>query len=96
MTTRPDPVFSSLESHSSILVTAAKGEGSAKAGLSMEQNASYPTSADITATADIPPQLPSPSPATDVAIDGPSTRSLGSEHIEHRPLDSTHSPYDIV
>ena len=49
-----------------------------------------------TPTADIPPRLPSPSPVTDAGIDGPSTRSPGTEHIEHRPLGPMHSPNDIV
>jgi hypothetical protein len=48
------------------------------------------------ATVDLPPQLPSPSPVTDLATDGPPTRSLGTEHIEHRHLDPMHIPYDIV
>ena len=51
---------------------------------------------DIAATADIPPQLPSRSPVTDVVIDGPSTHSLGAEHIANRPLDPAYSLYDIV
>ena len=65
----------------------------------MEEDASHSPSAvreDITGTADISLQLPSPSPVTDVVIDGPSTRNLGTEHIEHRPLDPTHSSYAIV
>ena len=37
-----------------------------------------------------------PSPVTDVVIDGPSTRTLDTEHLEHRPLDPVHSSYDIV
>lgn len=92
-------MFSSPGSHSSNLAPAPKGEGRTNAALSMEEDASYSPSAireDITATADIPPQLPSPSPVADVVIDGPSTRSLGPEHIEHRPLDLMRSPYDIV
>ena len=43
---------------------------------------------DITATTDLPSQLPSPPPVTDIVTDGPSTRSLGTEHIEHRPPDA--------
>ena len=35
----------------------------------------------IATTADIPPQLSSPPPVPDGVIDGPSTRSLGIEHI---------------
>ena len=76
--------------HSSILVPAAEGEGSAKASLSTEQDpASCSRSAiqeNIRVTADTPPQPPSPLPVTDAAIDGPSIRSLDTEHIEHRPL----------
>jgi hypothetical protein len=76
------PHFPSPESHSSILATAAEGEGGAKAVLSMEKDASYSTSGihkDITVTPDLPPQLPPPSPGTDVATDGPSTRSLSAK-----------------
>ena len=70
------------------------------AGLSMEADASYPPfreiREDITANVDIPPQLPLPAPVTDIVIDDPSKRSLGTEHIEDRPLDRTDSPYDTV
>ena len=65
----------------------------------MEEDASHFSSVireDITTTADIPPQPPSPSPVADVIIDDPSTHSPGTEHIEHRPLDPTHGPYDVV
>ena len=51
---------------------------------------------DITTTTDLPPQLPSPPQITDIIIDKSSERSLGTENIEHRPLDPAHSPYDIV
>ena len=43
---------------------------------------------DIMSTADIPPQLPSLSPVIDISIDGNSTCSLGTEHMDHRPLDA--------
>lgn len=59
----------------------------------MEKHASHSHSAireDISVTADIPRQLPPPSP---VVV---STRSLGTEYVEHRPPDPTHIPYDIV
>ena len=94
-----DLAFSSPGSHSSIIATAAKGEGSTKAGSGVEEVASNSPLAireDVTATADIPPQLPSPSPGANVVADGPSTRSLVMEHIEHRTIDPTNSPYDIV
>ena len=44
---------------------------------------------EITTTADIPPppQLSTLSRVTDVAIDDPSKRSLGTEHIGQRPPD---------
>ena len=64
----------------------------------MEEDASHSPLAiheDTTTTADIPPQLTS-SPVVEAVTDGPSTRSLGTEHIEDRPLDSTRSSYDIV
>ena len=66
----------------------------------MEEDASCSPLAireDFTATADTPPpQLSSPSPIANVVTNGPSTLSLGTEHIEHRLLDPTHSSYDIV
>jgi hypothetical protein len=97
--TGSDLSFYFPESHSSILAPAAEGEGSAKAGLSMEKDASDFASAirkDTTAIPDFPPQLPSPSPVTNVATDGPSTRSLSTEHIEHHPLDPAYYRHDIV
>ena len=60
-------------------------------GLSMGEDASYSPSAireHITPTAGIPPWLPSPSLVVDEVIEGPSTRSLSTEHIEHRPPDA--------
>ena len=73
-----------LTSHSSILATVAEGEGSAKAGMSMEE-----VREEITTTADIPPppQLSTLSRVT-VAIDDPSKRSLSTEHIGQRPPDA--------
>ena len=53
----------------------------------MEEDASDSSLAireDITG---IPPQLPSPPSATEMAIGGPLTRSLGTEYIEHHPPD---------
>jgi hypothetical protein len=99
--TRSDLVFSLPEPHSSILATVPEEESSAKAAFSMpvEKDASYSTSAirkDFTASADLLPHLPSPSQITDVAINSPSTRSLGTKYIERRPLDPAHTPYDIV
>ena len=69
--------------------------------MSMGEDTSYSTLGireEITASADISLQLPSPSPPADVVIEGPSMRSLCTEHIEHptRPLDPAHSLYDIV
>lgn len=73
------------------------------AELSTEMDTSYSPSSSvirehITATAAIPLQLSSPSPVADEVIEGPSARSHGTEHIEHRPFDPTppHSSYDIV
>ena len=56
----------------------------------MEEEASYFTlriREETMPTLDTP-QPPSPSPAADVVTDGPSTRSLGTEDIEHHPLDA--------
>ena len=89
--TRSDLTFSSSESHSSSLSPAAEGEGSTTSGLSMGEDASYSPSAireDNTATEGLPPRLPSPSLVVDEVIEGPSTRSLSTEHIEHRPPDA--------
>ena len=58
--------------------------------MSIEEDTSYSTFGvrkEIMATTDIPPQLSPLSPVTDVAIDDLSTRSLGTEHIDHRPPD---------
>ena len=59
--------------------------------MSMEEDASYSASGvreEIMATAIIPPQLSTPSPVTEVAIDDFSTCSLGTEHMEHRSPDA--------
>lgn len=92
-------MFSSPESHSSIHAQAVGGEGSTKAGLSVEEDASYsplPMREDFRTTPDIQPQLQSPHPLADVVIDGPSTHPLGTEHIGHHSLDPAHYQYDIV
>ena len=65
--------------------------------MSMEEHASdspLVIRENITATADIPPQLPSQSPTADVVIDSPSMRC--TEHLEQRPLEPSRSPHDIV
>ena len=82
-----------LTSHSSILATAAEGEGNTKAGMSMED-----VREEITPTADIPPlpQLSTLSRVTDVAIDDPSKRSPGTEHIEQGPPDAIVGEYSAV
>ena len=82
-----------LTSHSSIIATASEGEGSAKAGMSIED-----VREEITATADIPPppQLSTLSRVTDVAIDDPSQRSLGTDHIEQRPPDAIVGEHSAV
>ena len=57
----------------------------------MREDESYSLSTireDITAAAGLPPRLPSPSLVVDEVIEGPSTRSLSTEHIEHRPPDA--------
>lgn len=79
------------ESHLSILATAAEGEDDTKTVVSMEEDSSCSTFGireEITTSSDLPPQLLSPPPVADVVIDDPSTRSLGSEHIEHHYLDA--------
>ena len=51
----------------------------------MEEEASYST---LGIREETTPTLPSPSSVTNVATDGPSTRSLGTENIEHHPPDA--------
>ena len=78
-----------LTAHSSILVTGAEAEDNTKTGVGMEEDASHYTFGvreEITASADLPHLS---SPLAEVVIDDSSTRSLGTEHIEHRPPDST-------
>ena len=76
-----------LTSYSSILATAAEGEGSTKVGMSMKEDTTYSILANrenTTATADISPQLPSLPPVTDVIIAGLLTRPRCTEHdAEH-------------
>ena len=87
---RPDPSFTSPESHSSILATAAEGQGSTKAGMSVEQNASCSTSATHeNITAGISPQL---SPVADMVIADLLTRPLRTDHdAEHNVVGHTSS-----
>ena len=88
---RSDLAFSLPESHLSILATAAEGGRGTMASWSMEEGFSYIPPAireDITSTAGLPPWLQSPSPAVDEVIEGPSTRSFSTEHIEVRPPDT--------
>ena len=85
-----------MTSHSSILVTVAEGQGSMKAGVSMEEDAYYSTLANrenISVTADIPHQLSPLSPCADGAIGDFSTRT---EHIEHRPSDAVVVEQSVV
>ena len=80
-----------LTAHSSILVTAAEGEDNTKTGVGTEEGASHSTFGvreETTASADSPPQLSSAPPVVGVVIDDSSPRSLGTEHIEHRPPDT--------
>ncbi|KAF8263945.1 hypothetical protein EI94DRAFT_537376 [Lactarius quietus] len=69
-----------------------EGEGSAKVGLSKERDALRPSSA----SPDLTPLLPSPPPITDLAIAGPSRRSLDSENPGGLPLHSPYDQYNIV
>ena len=74
-----------LTTHSSILATVSVGEGSTKAGMSMEE-----VHEEVAATADIPPphELSTLSQVSDVAIENPSKRSHGTEHTERRTPDA--------
>ncbi len=90
---RPQPSFAPD------LGAAAKGESSAKAALHKERDALDPPSAireNIMAAPNLPLQSPSPSPVTDVAIAGPSWRSLSAEHTGDHPPHLSHGQYDIV
>ena len=89
---RPDLSFSSPESHSSILATAAEGQGSMKAGMSVEQSASCSTSANReNITAGISPQLP---PVADMA--DLLTRPLRTDHdAEHNVVGHTSSSDEV-
>src|SRR6266702_782156 len=81
------------------LGASAKGEGSAKATLHKERDVLDPPSAireDIMAAPDLPPQSPSPSSVTNVAVAGPLWRSLGAEHTGGRPPYPSHGQYDIM
>ncbi|KAH9021438.1 hypothetical protein EDB84DRAFT_1512297 [Lactarius hengduanensis] len=92
--TGSDHTPSSPENHSSVPAPAAEGEGSVSAVLCMETDALCPSSAirkDIMTAPDLSPQPPPPSSVTDLAIAGPSWRSLGAEHTEDYPPQ-----YDIV
>ena len=72
---------------SSILETGAEGESSTKPGLSMGEDASDSSLAIREDITDIPHQKPSQPSVPEMAIGGPSTRSLGTEHIERHPPD---------
>ena len=89
--TRFDLVFSSPESHPSIIALGTGSEGNTKTGFSMKEEASYSTLGnreEATPNLDTP-HLPLPSLVTNVATDdGPPTCSLGTENIEHRPPDA--------
>jgi len=90
---RPQPSFAPD------LGAAAKGESSAKAALHKERDALDPPSAireNIMAAPNLPLQSPSLSSVTDVAIAGPSRRSLGAEHTGDHPSHPLHGQYDIV
>ena len=57
----------------------------------MGEDASYSPSAireHIAPTSGLPPRLPSPSLVVGEVIEGPSTHSLSTEYIEHRPPDA--------
>ncbi|KAH9021498.1 hypothetical protein EDB85DRAFT_2000265 [Lactarius pseudohatsudake] len=99
---------SSLESHSPIpapatpgtsrqwlssapgLGVAAEGHGCAEVSLLKEKDAIHPPG-----PTELPSQSPSPQSANDVAIAGPSRRSLDAEHTGDLP-HPCHGQYDIV
>ncbi len=81
------------------LGAAAKVEGSAKAALRKDRDALYPPSAirgNTMATPGLPPLSQSPPSTTDVAITGPSWRSLDAEYMGVHPLHPPHGQFDIV
>ena len=73
-----------MTSHLSILATAAEGQG----GTEDTSHSTLSIREEILAAADIPPQMSSLLPVTDIAIGDPSKRSLGTEHIEPRAPDA--------
>jgi len=78
---------------------ATEGEGRAKVASRKERDALDPPSAiweNIMTAPDLPPQLSSPLSITDVAIAGPSWRSLDVEHTGDHLPHSSHGQYNIV
>ncbi|KAI9449952.1 hypothetical protein BJY52DRAFT_209445 [Lactarius psammicola] len=107
--TGSDHVSSSPASHSPLLAPVApdpscplpssapdlgatSGEGGVKVALHKERDALDAPSA----APDIPPQSPSPSSVTDIAIAGVSWCSLGAENTGDHPPYPSHGQYDIV
>ncbi|KAH9030885.1 hypothetical protein EDB85DRAFT_1960923 [Lactarius pseudohatsudake] len=80
------------------LGVAAEGDGSAEVALHKEKDAIYPPLVireNTMSIPELPSQSPSPQSVNDVAIAGPSRRSLDAEHTGDLPHPS-HGQYDIV
>jgi len=83
------------------LGAAAEGDGSTKAAFRKrkEEDTLYSSSEirnNIITTSDPPPQSPSPPSVTDIAIAGPSQRTLDAEHTKDNPPHPSHGQFDIV
>ncbi|KAH9021516.1 hypothetical protein EDB85DRAFT_2278440 [Lactarius pseudohatsudake] len=80
------------------LGVAAEGDGSAEVSLHEEKDAIYPLlliRENTMSTPELPSQSPLPQSDNDVAIAGPSQRSLVAEHTGDL-LHPSHGQYDIV
>ncbi|KAH9071388.1 hypothetical protein EDB83DRAFT_2363184 [Lactarius deliciosus] len=77
------------------LGVAAEGDGSAEVTLHKETNPPSVIRENTMSTPELPSQSPSPQSANEVAIAGPSRRSLDAEHTGDLPHPS-HGQYDIV
>ncbi|KAH9014329.1 hypothetical protein EDB84DRAFT_1636886 [Lactarius hengduanensis] len=105
----PTPILDDMlqtESHSPIqwlssapdLGATTEGDGSAEVSLHKEKDAIYPLlliRENTMFTPELPSQSPSPQSVNDVAIAGPSRRSLDAEHTGDLPHPSR-GQYDIV
>ncbi|KAH8988404.1 hypothetical protein EDB92DRAFT_1817593 [Lactarius akahatsu] len=94
----PAPTTPSLSCRLSSVLdlgTSAEGEGSAKTALHKERDALLDSPPTIRKNIIAAPRVP-PQPVTDVAIAGPSWRTLGTENTGSHPPHPSHDHYDIA